>query len=246
MPHLSGIRISVSDPAQLAEFYTTHLGMTAREERDGWRVGFSGSDADMLLMPGGLAYWHATTDRYWKIGLTLPNVDLAHAQLGASGIEVSTPHQFRDIGYMCHLRDPAGFGIELLQHHFEGNRPDHLGDPAQPLGGGARVGQITLRTGDINATRTTCEGLGMRLLSVQPVREPDFDLYFWAFTNETPPNNDLYAVENREWLWQRPYTTLEFQHVEGLKPTVNTGYVGLEIDGQPSDAFKGHQAENRP
>ena len=246
MSHLSGLRLFVSDPAQLAQFYAMHLGMEAREVPEGWRVGYPGADADVLLMPGGVAYWHATTDRYWKIGVTLPDVDVAHARLSAAGIEVSTPHQFRDIGYMCHLRDPEGFGIELLQHHFDGNRPDDSGDPAQPLGGGARVGQITLRTGDIDATQITCDRLGMRLLSVQPVREPDFDLYFWAFTSETPPDDDLYAVENREWLWQRPYTTLEFQHVEGLKPTVNTGYAGIEIDGKPADAFKGQQADNRP
>ena len=62
--------------------------------------------------------------------------------------------------------------------------------------------------------------LGLRLLSVQPVTQFGFTLHFWAYTDETPPSPDLESVGNREWLWQiQPYTTLEFQHVEGLKPT---------------------------
>jgi hypothetical protein len=33
------------------------------------------------------------------------------------------------------------------------------------------------------------------------------------YLDETPPNpENLEAVENREWLWQRPYTTLEIQY----------------------------------
>eukprot|EP00122_Pirum_gemmata_P011149 Pgem_evm1s10322 len=53
----------------------------------------------------------------------------------------------------------------------------------------------------------------MKLLSIQPVRQYGFVLYFLAYTNESPPKTDLEAVENREWLWQRPYTVLELQCV---------------------------------
>lgn len=229
MRRLSGLRLSVSDPAKLADFYVTHLGMTATETPDGCRVGYAGQDADILLQPGGGAYRPARSDRYWKIGITLPNVDIAYAQLCAAGIAVNKPHQFRDIGYMCHLSDPEGFQIELLQHDFDGNRPPDAGDPAQSLGGGARVGQITLRSGDIAATSKRIDALGMRLLSIQPVADFGFTLYFWAFTKDRPPHSDLLAVENREWLWKRPYTTLEIQHVDELTPTPNPGYAGLEI-----------------
>ena len=43
---------------------------------------------------------------YWKIGITLPDVDVARDRLLARGIAVSTPQQFYDIGYLCHLADP--------------------------------------------------------------------------------------------------------------------------------------------
>ena len=59
----------------------------------------------------------------------------------------------------------------------------------------------------------------MKLLSIQPVKRYNFTLYFLAFTEEDPPIlEDLEAVENREWLWQRPYSTLELQHRWGTEP----------------------------
>ncbi len=231
MPRLSGVLLSVSNPAEIAEFYVRYLGMQAANIGDVWRLGYPGRDADLILSSGPSGYRHNRSDRYWKIGITLPNVDIAHQQLNASGIDVSTPNQFRDIGYMCHLSDPAGFQIELLQHDFEANRPPDAGALDAPLGGGARIGQITLRSGDITTATETFERLGMRLLSVQPVQNPDFTLYFWAFTQDTPPDPDPCAVENREWLWKRPYTTLEVQHLPGLSPTRNPGFLGLEMEG---------------
>ena len=59
----------------------------------------------------------------------------------------------------------------------------------------------------------------MKLLSIQDISAYGFCLYFLAFTSETPPvPSELESVENREWLWQRPYTTLEIQHRPGAQP----------------------------
>ena len=57
----------------------------------------------------------------------------------------------------------------------------------------------------------------MKLLSIQKVEAYGFTLYFLAFTDETPPNEDLNSIEIREWLWQRPYTTIELQHIPDAK-----------------------------
>ena len=54
--------------------------------------------------------------------------------------------------------------------------------------------------------------LGMRLLSIQDIPQHSFSLYFLGFTEEEPPCADLRSVGVREWLWQRPYTTLEIQY----------------------------------
>ncbi|WP_170383929.1 VOC family protein [Ruegeria atlantica] len=227
---LSAVLLRVADPERLAAFYADILDMTLHVQGRNRRLGYKGQDADLLLMPGGGGYKHDGGQRYWKIGITLPDVDLAAAYLRRKGVDVSTPKQFLDIGYMCHLKDPAGFVIELLQHDFQGNRPENAADPAAPFAG-ACIGQITLRTGDIAAEDAFWRAQGMRLLSVQDVAQYGFDLHFYAFTDEKPPNADLWSVENREWLWKRPYTTLEFQHLAGAQFAPAPDYRGLEIQG---------------
>lgn len=230
---LAYVALEVCDlPAQI-DFYCDVLGMKVHAKGAGFaRVGFIGEDADLMLLAGGAPYKYAQDHRYWKIGITLPNVDMATAALRARGVTVTDPRQFQEIGYMGHLSDPEGFQIELLQHDFQTNRPPDAGDEAQPLGG-ARVGQITLRTNDLSGALASFKnGLGMRLLSVQPVRDYDFTLYFLAFTDEQPPVATLESVENREWLWKRPYTTLELQHLSDLPEIVEgSGYAGIGIKG---------------
>ncbi len=236
---LAALRLRVADPDRLAAFYRDALGMTVQIEGSNRRLSYSGQGADLLLMPGGGGYTHDQGQRYWKIGITLPHVDLTADFLRRKGVAVSTPRQFIDIGYMCHLSDPEGFVIELLQHDFEGKRPDGIADAEAPFAG-ACIGQITLRTGDIVAEDASCRKLGMRLLSMQDVAPYGFDLHFYAFTDETPPHPDLWAVENREWLWKRPYTTLEFQHIAGAQFAPVPDYLGIEIEGleaERQDAF---------
>jgi catechol 2,3-dioxygenase-like lactoylglutathione lyase family enzyme len=68
------------------------------------------------------------------------------------------------------------------------------------------------------------ELLGMRLLSVQPVPAREFTLYFLACTDEVPPHADVEHVGNREWLWQRPYSILELQHIWGTEERNDFAY----------------------
>lgn len=212
---LAGITLNVTDPSGLATFYCDTLGMT-RMDRDGEiAVGYGGQGAVLVLRQAfeGPTYQHQADHRYWKIAITLPNLDLAHAQLIGNGIASSDPHQFQKIAYMNKLEDPEGHIIELIQHTFINKPRTSDGDVSLALGGGAQIGLVTLRTHDIEAEkRYFLDQLGMAYLSRQAVSDRNFDLYFFAFTDEVQPNPDVNAVDNREWLWQRPYTTLEFQH----------------------------------
>ncbi|MGY8690777.1 MAG: VOC family protein [Verrucomicrobiales bacterium] len=75
-----------------------------------------------------------------------------------------------------------------------------------------RLGQVSLTVRDAEESLAFYrDTLGMGLLSRQEVPAHGFTLYFLAFTDEQPPNPSIDAVENREWLWQRPYTTLELR-----------------------------------
>ena len=237
---LAGVALNVASPEQLAAFYTRHLGMAVDRSGEFLRLGYGGPGAGLELRPASSPdpYVHDGSDEYWKIGITLPDVDMAFEQLSRAGVPVTRPRQFLDIGYMCHLTDPEGFQIELLQHTFEGQPRTLPGNPDLPLGGGAQIGQITLRVVNLDdALALYQRSLGMRLLSKQVVGGRDFTLYFLAFTDEMPPNSDIEAVANRPWLWQRPYTTLELQHLTGQETTVrhasadDAGYAGLLFAG---------------
>ena len=173
-----------------------------------------------------------SSDVYWKIGLSLADVDTARLKLVSQGVDVTSPKQFRDIGYMCHLNDPFGYSIELLQHDFQNNfRSERIQaslQPNLPLSQQAHIGQITLRVSDIGKSLSFYESaLGMKLLSRQSIPSM-FNLYFLACTDEQPPADDVNAVEIREWLWRRPYTTLELQHWPDQTRKYNTANTNRE------------------
>ncbi len=236
---LKGVRLRVTELLGLVAFYRDILGMTVFEQGEVVCLGYdqTGAQLELQLIETDRLYRYSKTDEYWKIGITLPDVDLACRCLRDKGIEVSDPVQFGDIGYMCHLCDPHGHCIELLQHTFKGQDKTGEGDRQQCLGGGARIGQITLRTLDIeSALEHYVNKSGMKLLSVQDVKGYDFTLYFLGFTADAVPDDDLYSVANRPWLYQRPYTTLEFQSLtdtsHALKKTGEgePGFAGLSFD----------------
>ena len=231
---LAAIILNVKDPEGLASFYCGILGMKRLDRGDTVAVGYGGQGAALVFrqISGGPAYQHEANHRYWKIAITLPNLDLAHAQLTKNGITASSPKQFQKIAYMSHLSDPEGHIIELLQHTFAGKARTSDGNASLPMGGSARIGLVTLRTNDITAEKHHfLDELGMAYLSHQTVMGRDFDLHFFAFTGETQPNPDVSSIENREWLWQRPYTTLEFLNRldGGTIKTANENHLGAAV-----------------
>ncbi|KAJ3077828.1 hypothetical protein HK102_004941 [Quaeritorhiza haematococci] len=183
-------------------------------------------------------YTPTRSDVYWKIGLSLRDVSLASQRLSTQhDVSVGTPHQFLDIGFLTHLRDPSNHTIELLQHSFAQNHipvPPSEIDPSHPLGQPTSIGQITLRCLDAGrSVQFWGDVLGMRWLSIQPVEPYNFTLHFLAYTEEEPPNNvDLKDVANREWLWKKGYTQIELQEIHGTTqpyklPKVEEGELGF-------------------
>ena len=211
-------KLLVRSLADLRAFYCGPLGMQAFDS-EGALLGYDADQCLLEFVEGATAPPYDGGDGlYWKIGITLEDLGAAVAHLRSEGIEVSDPRQFQEIGYMCHLRDPEGFAIELLQQGFEGNHTPLARSADHPIAGQATLAHVTLRICDLDAAKALCEArLGMRLMSVQPVVLPErtFTLYFYAWSDEPLPDRDLTAVANREWLWTRPYTLLELQHLEG-------------------------------
>ena len=211
-------------------FYCDVLGM---RELGSARIGYSDRQAAIRFLPANEPYSPTHKDLYWKIALSVPNIELAYEQMRRAGVQCSVPHQFEDVGYPAHFKDPEGFSIELIDHVFKNHRRAKKVDP-NLLGGGAHLSLVTLRTADIEAVEPVLLDRGMRKLSVQPLHSYGFTLHFYAFTDEHPPDGELAAVSNRTWVYQRPYTVLEIQHVHDLaeesdQPQDAAGFEGLEI-----------------
>ena len=202
-------------------------------------VGYRGKgQARLVFAQCDSSYHYSQIDLYWKIAIGVPDIDLACKQLARMGVQNDGARQFRDIGYLAHIVDPQGFKIELIQHVFKGKISPRMINPAL-LGGGPTITLLTLRASEIAPVRELCEYLGMTQLCVQPVSPYKFTLHFYALTDERPPNADLLAVENRPWLYQRPYTVLEIQHLHevdcvGTVAIHNAGYAGFYLSSNPA------------
>ncbi len=240
---LVGVVLRIKNPAKLAKWYEQIIGtkITENADKTSWICKFTEQSAGLKLIPGsGAKFKSEASKTYWKIGLALADVDLARSRIMQHGVQVSEPSQFRDIGYLCHLSDQDGFTIELLQHTFKNNFSKPKVQEDTTLGQVCTIGQITLRCSDIDKTLNFYQDiLGMKLLSIQNVEPYGFTLYFLAFTNDTPPKEDLNSVEIREWLWQRPYTTLELQHVKDAK------FQGFSSSGCGVDSIEMNLSEGK-
>ncbi len=230
MAKLGTLTLRVTDADAQRTFYRDVLGMSDLGDD---RLGYSEQEVALRFVAAETPYIPQPTDLYWKIAISVPNIDLAYTQLTAAGAECSAPNQFRDVGYLAKVTDPEGFTVELIDHHFKGDRPGGTVDETR-LGGGPHLSLVTLRSADIAAVEPEILGCGMTPLSIQPVTPFGFTLYFYAFTEDTPPNPDLKAVENRTWVYRRRYTVLEIQHVHALTAEIAPagkagGYGGLAI-----------------
>jgi predicted enzyme related to lactoylglutathione lyase len=229
---LKTLFLRAQNPATLRDFYTNILGMV---RLDNACIGYGGNETNLCFLPAEAPYGSNPNDLYWKIAIAVPNIELACRQLAEKGVAIEPPRQFQDIGYLAHCKDSEGFTIELIEHWFEGNRPSRAWDQHR-LGGGPHLNLITLRAAQIEPIQIGCGKLGMKPLAVQPVENYGFTLYFFAFTDESPPSKELTALENREWLYQRPYSILEIQHVHRLATVLppapgRAGYDHLLVTG---------------
>lgn len=224
MPKIDLVSLGCVDPKRQCEFYCSVLGM---RDFGNFTVGYDNSaEAKLQFVASQHPYQSSPADLYWKIALATPNIELACRQLHQHGIEISQPHQFQDIGYLAHFNDPEGYTIELIDHWFEGQRPADNTENSELFGGGAHLNLLTLRANNIQPVHDLCIEAGMKQLVVEPVESHGFTLHFYAFTSQRPPNPDPQAVENRPWLYQRPYTILEIQHVPGVD-VVNSKVEGV-------------------
>ena len=153
---LLGVVFRVQDLQNVADFYGKVLGMQLETSDNAMIVCQYPGEGSLIklvqLDPQAVVSKPQKSSKksvYWKIGLSLEDVDLARLKIIQSGITVSNPSQFLDIGYLCHLTDPEGRSIELLQHCFAENFIKPEEKVGMTLGQECMIGQVTLRCSNI-------------------------------------------------------------------------------------------------
>lgn len=260
MPQIVAHRLRIVDPENTPLFYQDKLGFQLLGQRDNntavhffFRCGEASAMLELIYDPDfalDIIDGDADAAGYWKMALSVADLDVARAQLIANDVAVGEAFEVEDVAYMAHLRDPEGYCIELIQHRFLKNHislddtvqvESSLGVEESELGTASNFSLITYRVLDIDKSLDFYQNsLGMTLLSRQRVDKLGFTLYFLAFTDETPPNEDIDSIENREWLWARPYTQIELQHRDEPRCAYynvqeSAGFAGVVFDGLSAD-----------
>lgn len=246
---ISSHRLATSEPAQALAFYQKIMGMMliAQQHQKGITYYFlsMGADAAANLVlvhdpaqgPIDIASQPSRTEGYWKYSIAVPNLDLARQKLVEQKIAVGPAMEVPDVAYLCHFTDAEGYCVELIQHRWRSKHNSHKADLSQALGSNAALNLSTLRVKDIDVSLRFYQSLGMRLVSRQHLPARGMTLYFLDFSEEIPPSDDINSLDIREWLWQRPYTLLELQHIHGTEDDTafsyrtdpESGFLGLTI-----------------
>ncbi|WP_152558564.1 VOC family protein [Endozoicomonas numazuensis] len=242
-------RLMVSDLDQSLSFYCQKLGMnleSRRLESDSEHCFLAyphtqGALLELVYCQGvkpEVAPQPSRTEGYWKFSISVVDLQKARQHLIDSGVSsVGDCFEVPDVAFLCHLQDPDGYCIELIQQTFKKNTPALLNDIKTSVWHSACLNLSTLRSRDIGASLSFYEQIGLRLVSRQSVADRNMTLYFLTGDEEKAPLEDIDAIEIREWLWQRPYTLLELQHIHGTETQegfhyrtgIETGFLGLTL-----------------
>lgn len=203
-------QLAVKNLQESLTFYCNGLGFelsNANNEQAELTLGGGGSKLRLIHSPHLNAPYSSQKDQcYWKIGLTVSNLENTLTQLSKQGINATRPQQFLDIGYLCHLSCPDGYIIELLQFTAKDS----------PLSQNHRFDKqwahITFRVSDGNVSINFFrETLALSLIETIAVAPYHFDLYFLSENQDKRPKLTTIG-EKRHWLWTRPNTLIELQH----------------------------------
>lgn len=240
MQYLQKHSLYISNPKNSLHFYMNILGMKLIKEYEEneiyfYHLKFNEDTKEAILeliydKKNDKTIYPKENERltgYWKIAISIKDVDIAREKLIKKGVEVTPAFQVPNVAYLCHFNDPDGYTLELIQHNFENNHIQEPEDKNYALGNKAIFSLITYRVKDIQKSLEFYEKeLKMKLLSKMNVHQRGFELYFLGYSDENTPKEDIQAIENREWLWQRDFTMIELQYIldsENKNFTYETG-----------------------
>lgn len=227
---LKSLQLNTQSPQQAIDYYTTVMGMTLINNYESdteiiYELQYPNTDTCLELISNlnnthSEAYQEARMDNYWKYSVFVDDIQQAYRFLNKKQILTKEPYQFRDIGYLMHTKDIENYQIEFIQRTFQQNTPKHIIDSNISNNiGQPSLGLITIRTQDpLKSIRFFESVLDLKLLARMYVpRGNGFTLFFLGDKNLTPPNMNIDAIENREWLYHQKDLFLEIQYYWGTE-----------------------------
>lgn len=222
-----GFQLMVQDSERMLRFYTEVLGMRLTTthtvgNKIVYKLSFGSSDYYLELLKDEKqdlpTYSHQPQDNYWKYSLFVADIQHTFKQLLKQGCAIGEPFQLDDIGYLAHTTDPENHTIEFIQKTFKHHPPSRSTPKTNtPLLEQPALGLLTIRTVDpIKTIRFYEQIFDLKLLVRMYVKRGDgFSLYFLGHNDLIPPNPNIDAIENREWMYQQQHLFIEIQHYWG-------------------------------
>jgi len=225
---ITSLQLKTQNPVQAITFYTTIFGLTLQEKFENdtgvvYILQFPEGNAHLELLHNpkntiAENYQQDARDNYWKYSVFVEDIQQAYRFLKTKGVSSNEPYQFGDIGYLMHTKDQENYQVEFIQKTFQQNTPtDSNTSKFSDETGSLSLGLLTLRTKDpVKSIQFYERFLGLKLLARMYVdRGSGFTLYFLGRKNLTPPNIDMDALENREWLYHQKEAFIELQYYWG-------------------------------
>ena len=261
---ISNHRLLIKDPKRSLKFYKETLGMTLTDRyknhhTEHYFLSFGNSleaALELVVWPEqsfSVAPQPSKSEGYWKFTVAVTNLDETRDRLIAKGVQVGDCFEVPGLAYLCHLNDPDGYDIELIQRTLLENTPEFAQKEDHPLGSVPSLNLSTLRVKDIHKSLPFYETLGMDLVYTYRSETWAMTLYFLIFKQD-PKYSELkkgHGIE--EQLWQHNTTILELQQHDGThkRPDFSygvgpqTGFLGLDIRGVRAD-IQANDQQSKP
>ncbi len=111
---IGGIFFRADDPAALAEWYETYLGVS-RAPADMTTPPWTTDAGVTVFAPFARDTDYFAADRQFMVNFRVDDMDAMLAQLRAAGIEIRNEQTMEGVGRFAHLNDPEGNAIELWE-----------------------------------------------------------------------------------------------------------------------------------
>lgn len=236
---LSAHRLLIKNPESTLDFYQNVLGMTLIRQKESkagqhYWLSFDAKQAELELVyqtdiEFEIAPQPCKTEGYWKFTVAVEHLEFTRSQLLNKNVAIGPCFEVQDLAYLCHLTDPNGYCIELIQKTLK--------KPSTTLPCHHSFNLSTLRVKNAKQSVQFYESLGMRLVYTYRSDARQMTLYFLiskSDANELAQPSDQLIEEK---LWQFPYTVLELQQLDGTAEDPNfhyrtdssTGFLGLNL-----------------